>query len=87
MNFQICTGIQEKAGVTKQKDVILFSSQAAEHADCQLLLYPRENGTVLKIPMKAQESQKTLYTVGIQGLDWEKYDYNFEINWQEVVDR
>ena len=87
MNFQICTGIQEKAGVTKQKDVILFSSQAAEHVDCQLLLYPRENGTVLKIPMKAQESQKTLYTVGIQGLDWEKYDYNFEINGQEVVDR
>ncbi len=87
MNFQICTGIQEKAGVTKQKDTILFSSQASEHADCQLLLYPRDNGKVLKIPMKAQESQKTLYTVGIQGLDWEKYDYNFEINGQEVVDR
>lgn len=87
MNFQICTGIQEKAGVTKQADTILFSSQASEHADCQLLLYPRENGTVLKIPMKAQESQRTLYTVGIQGLDWEKYDYNFEIDGREVVDR
>ncbi|MCI8299681.1 MAG: hypothetical protein HFI69_04910 [Lachnospiraceae bacterium] len=87
MNFQICTGIQEKAGVTRQRDVILFSSRAPEHADCKLLLYPRDNGTVMKIPMKAQESGKTLYTVGIQGLDWENYDYNFEINGQEVVDR
>ena len=87
MNFQICTGIQERAGVTIQEDIILISSHAPEHADCKLLLYPRDNGKVLKIPMKAQESRKTLYTVGIQGLDWENYDYNFEINGQEVVDR
>ena len=24
MNFQICTGIQERAGVTKQGDIIYF---------------------------------------------------------------
>ena len=87
MNFQICTGSQERAGVTKQGDTILFSIQAAEDAKCQLMLYPRENGTVQKIPMKAEEGRKTLYTVGVQGLDWENYDYNFEINKQEVVDR
>ena len=86
MNFQICTGIQDKPGVTKQEDTILFSSQAPERADCNLLLYPKNNGTVLKIPMKAQENRKTLYTVGIQGLDWENYDYNFEINGLETVD-
>ena len=87
MNFQICTASQERAGVTKQGDTILFSIQAAEDAKCQLMLYPRENGTVQKIPMKAEEGRKTLYTVGVQGLDWENYDYNFEINKQEVVDR
>ena len=53
MNFQICTGIQERAGVTKQGDIILFSSHAAENAKCNLVLYPRDNGTVMKIPMKA----------------------------------
>ncbi len=87
MNFQICTGIQERAGVTKQGDIILFSSHAAENAKCNLVLYPRDNGTVMKIPMKAEESRKTLYSVGLQGLDWENYDYNFEINGQEVIDR
>ncbi|MEY8392049.1 glycogen operon protein GlgX [Lachnospiraceae bacterium 45-W7] len=87
MNFQICTGMQEKAGVTRERDVILFSTRAPEHADCKLFLYPRDNGTVLKIPMKAQESGKTLYTVGIHGLDWENYDYNFEINGREVIDK
>ena len=55
MNFQICTGIQERAGVTKQGDIILFSSHAAENAKCNLVLYPRDNGTVMKIPMKAEE--------------------------------
>lgn len=87
MNFQICTGIQEQAGVAKQGDTILFSVQAHENAKCRLILYPRDNGTVLKIPMKAQESRKTLYTTGLQGLDWEKYDYNFEIDSEEVNDR
>ncbi|MCI9080762.1 MAG: hypothetical protein HFI70_00270 [Lachnospiraceae bacterium] len=87
MNFQIYTGIQKRAGVTIEGDIIFISSQAPECADCKLLLYPRDNGKVLKIPMKAQESRRTLYTVGIKGLDWENYDYNFEINGQEVVDR
>ena len=45
MNFQICTGIQEQAGVTKQGNVILFSIQAPQDAKCKLLLYPRDNGT------------------------------------------
>ena len=87
MNFQICTGIQEQAGVAKQGDTILFSVQAHENAKCKVILYPRENGTILKIPMKAQESRKTLYTVGLQGLDWENYDYNFEVDSEEVTDR
>lgn len=86
MNFQICTGIQEQAGVTKHGDKILFSIQAPENAECKLLLYPRDNGTVLKIPMKAEENRKTLYTVGVQGLDWEKHDYNFEVDAKEVAD-
>ncbi len=44
MNFQICSGNQEKAGVTRQKDIISFSRQAAENSICYLLLYPREIG-------------------------------------------
>ena len=87
MNFQICTGIQEQAGVTKQGNVILFSVQAPQDAKCKLLLYPRDNGAVVKIPMKANESRRTLYTVGVQGLDWENYDYNFEVNAKESTDR
>ncbi len=86
MNFQICTGIQEQAGVTKHGNKIFFSIQAPENAECKLLLYPRENGTVLKIPMKAEDNRKTLYTVGVQGLDWEKHDYNFEVDAKEVTD-
>lgn len=87
MNFQICTGIQEQAGVTKQGNTILFSVQAHEDAQCKLILYPKDNGSVLEIPMKADDSRKTLYTVGLRGLDWETYDYNFEIDAKEVTDR
>ncbi len=87
MNFQICTGIQEHAGVSRQGDVISFSVQAPQDAKCKLVLYPRNNGTVVKIPMKADESRNTLYTVGLQGLDWENYDYNFEVNARELTDQ
>lgn len=86
MNFQICTGIQEQAGVTRQEDKILFSVQAPKDAECKLMLYPRDNGSVLKIPMKAEDNRKTLYTVGVQGLDWEKYDYNFQVEAKELTD-
>lgn len=86
MNFQICTGRQEKAGVTRHKDIISFSTQAARNSTCHLLLYPKDESPVLKIPMKVQGSCDTVYTVGIRGLDWKDYDYNFEINGEEVTD-
>lgn len=86
MNFQICTGIQEQTGVTRQGDKVFFSIQAPEGTECKLMLYPRDNGTVLKIPMKAEDNMKTLYTVGLQGLDWETHDYNFQVDAKEVTD-
>lgn len=86
MNFQICSGNQEKAGVRKQKDTILFSTQAAKGSVCFLLLYPKDNGSVLKIPMESQKNCDTIYTIGIKGLDWKNYDYNFEINGREETD-
>lgn len=86
MNFQICSGNHEEAGVTKKKDIISFSKQAARNSICYLLLYPKDNSPALKIPMKTQGNCDTVYTVGIQGLDWKNYDYNFEINGEEVTD-
>ncbi len=86
MNFQICSGNQEKAGVTKQKDIISFFVQAAGNSACNLLLYPKDNGPVRKIPMEVQKNDETVYTVGIRGLDWKNYDYNYEINGEEVTD-
>lgn len=87
MNFQICSGNQEKAGVTRQKDIISFSRQAAENSICYLLLYPRDGSPDLRIPMEAKGNCGTMYTVGIQGLDWKNYDYNFEINGEEALDK
>lgn len=86
MNFQICSGNQGEAGVTKYKDIISFSRQAAEDSICFLLLYPKDNSQVLRIPMEARKNCSTTYTVGIQGLDWKNYDYNFEVNGEEVTD-
>lgn len=86
MNFQICSGNQGEAGVTKQKDIISFSRQAAENSICYLLLYPKDNSQALRIPMEAKGNCDTMYTIGIQGLDWKNYDYNFEVNGEEVTD-
>ncbi len=86
MNFQICSGNQRETGVTRHKDIISFSRQAAEDSICFLLLYPKDNSPALRIPMKALKNCGTTYTVGIQGLDWKNYDYNFEVNGEEVTD-
>ncbi|MCI8482741.1 MAG: hypothetical protein HFH41_00205 [Lachnospiraceae bacterium] len=86
MNFQICSGNQERPGVTKDKDIISFSRQAVENSICYLLLYPKDHSPVLRIPMTVQGKCRTEYTVGVRGLDWKNYDYNFEINGEEVTD-
>lgn len=86
MNFQICSGNQEKAGVTKQKDTISFFVQAAGNSVCNLLLYPKDDSPVRKISMEVQHNDDTVYTIGIRGLDWKNYDYNYEINGEEVTD-
>lgn len=86
MKFQICTGKYETFGVTKNKDILSFSLQAGETATCNLLLYPKGEEQAVKIPMEQHKMFHTVYTVGIQGLDWEKYDYNFEIDGREETD-
>ncbi len=86
MNFQICSGNQGETGVTKQKDIISFSRQAAENSICYLLLYPKDSSQAHRIPMEPKGNCGTEYTIGIQGLDWKNYDYNFEVNGEEVTD-
>ena len=86
MKFQICTGKYETFGVTKDKDILSFSLQAGEEAACNLLLYPKGEENAFKIPMERHKIYQTVYTVGIQGLEWEKYDYNFEIDGVEKTD-
>ncbi len=86
MNFQICSRYQEKAGVTKQKDSIIFSIQAARNSTCNLLLYPKNDNSVQRISMNSMGNCDTVYTVEIPGLDWKNYNYNFEINGEEIID-
>ena len=86
MEFQICTGNHETFGVTKNKDILSFSLQAGEKVTCNLLLYPKKEETVLRIPMEQHKIYHTVYTVGIRGLDWQMYNYNFEIDGREVLD-
>ena len=46
MEFNICKGKYETFGVTKDKDILSFSLQAGEEANCNLLLYEKEKETV-----------------------------------------
>lgn len=86
MNLQICTGKYEKFGVTKEKDILSFSLQAGENANCNLLLYPKGEEKAIKIPMERHSVYPTVYTIGIQGIDCKEYDYNFEIDGKECLD-
>ena len=83
MKFQICTGKYEKFGVTKEKDILSFSLQAGEKATCNLLLYPKGEEKAFKTWRERHTIYRTVYTVGIQGIHWQEYDYNFEIDGRE----
>ncbi|MEG2094346.1 MAG: alpha-amylase family glycosyl hydrolase [Lachnospiraceae bacterium] len=86
MKFEICTGNQENFGVTKNRDIISFSMQNKKDTLCNLLLYSKEDEECVRIPMNAAKDCGTTYTVGIQGLDWKNYCYNFEVEGKEQTD-
>lgn len=86
MKLITCTGNFNSLGVHKYRDVITFSIQMISSAECSLKLYPKDGTKAIILPMKKDENETGIFSIGIRQFDHTAYDYNFIVDKKIVTD-
>lgn len=80
-------GILQGQGVRKLGDDICFTVAVPDQKACSLLLYKKgRKEAEARIPMEGFAQYGDLRSVLVKGLPAEKYEYNYEIDGQVVID-
>ena len=87
MAERIVDGNYNAFGVNKINDELVFTFEGEKESECAIRLYERKaNGTFRDIPVPEESCIGAVRSIGIQGLDWKKYNYNLIIDGKELVD-
>ena len=75
-------------GATVIGNSVNFAITAKMGSNCQVVLYKKgEDKEAYRIPFENAQVIGNVYAMSVAGLDYRKYDYNFCVNGQIVVDR
>ena len=75
-------------GATVIGDSVNFAITAKVGSDCQVILYQKgEDKEAFRIPFENAQVIGNVYAMSVSGLDYNKYDYNFCVNGEVVVDK
>ncbi len=86
MEYTIIEGNYAKIGVSKMADTVYFTFEGEKEQKCVILLYTA-NGRQIRIPVPDAYCIGALRSVGIKGLNWKKYHYNYEIDGELLFDQ
>lgn len=86
MEYTIIEGNYAKIGVSKMAEAVYFTFEGEKEQACAILLYAA-NGRQVRIPVPDAYCVGALRSVGIKGLNWKKYDYNYEIDGKLTFDQ
>lgn len=86
MEYTIIEGNYAKIGVSKAADTVCFTFEGEKDQKCAILLYTA-NDKQIRIPVPDEYCIGALRSVGIKGLNWKKFNYNYEINGKLVFDQ
>ena len=86
MEYTIIEGNYAKIGVSRTAEAVYFTFEGEKEQKCAILLYA-VNGRQIRIPVPDAYCVGALRSVGIKGLNWKKYDYNYEIDGTLTFDR
>lgn len=93
MEYTIIEGNYAKIGVSKTVDTVYFTFESEKEQKCAILLYPADAGQsnqntgLIRIPVPDEYCIGALRSVGIKGLKWKKFHYNYEVDGTLVFDR
>lgn len=86
-NIKITRGNPLMMGAVVMGDKINFAITAKTESRCKVLLY--EKGTdkaAIELPFENSQVIGNVYAMTVEGIDYKKYDYNFEVNGEVVTD-
>lgn len=86
MEYKIIEGNYAKIGVSKTAETVYFTFEGEKEQKCAILLYTT-NDKQIRIPVPDEYCIGALRSVGIKGLNWKKYNYNYEIDGRLVFDQ
>ncbi len=87
-NIKVYRGNPLNMGATVIGNSVNFAITAKMGSDCQVVLYKKgEDKEAYRIPFENAQVIGNVYAMSVTGLDYRKYDYNFCVNGQIVVDR
>ena len=73
-------------GATMINDGINFSLECNPVLECSLILYPKEEAVEIKIDLTEEYRMGNIFSVSIQPLCMNDYDYNYEIDGKIIPD-
>lgn len=85
MEYTIIEGNYAKVGVSKAADVVYFTFEAEKEQKCAIWLY-KAGGKGIRIPVPDEYCIGALRSVGMKGLNWKRYNYNYEIDGKITLD-
>lgn len=86
MDYLMKEGSYVRMGVTIKPDSVIFTFEGRKDQQCNIVLYDRRTGAQERIPVPEEYCVGSLRSIEVQGLDTARYDYNYELDGEILVD-
>ena len=87
-NIKVYRGNPLIMGATVMGDNVNFAITAKYGSKCEVILYRKgEDREAFRIPFENAQVIGSVYAMCVTGLDYTKYDYNFCVNDEIIVDK
>ncbi|MGN0342595.1 MAG: alpha-amylase family glycosyl hydrolase [Roseburia sp.] len=86
MKFSMREGDYLRMGVFQASDGVTFTFEGEKEQKCEILLYEKGTGRIEEVEVPREYCLGSLRSIVLVGLDTSRYDYNYRIDGQIVVD-
>lgn len=86
MEYSVSQGNYLRMGASVQKNSVIYTFEGEYNQECGVLLYEKKTEVVVRIPVPKEYGIGSLRSIEITGVDPKRYDYNYEIDGEVVVD-
>lgn len=86
MDFLMREGDYLRMGALQTSDGVTFTFEGEKEQKCEILLYEKSTGRTEAVEVPREYCVGSLRSIVLIGLDTSRYDYNYRINGQVMVD-